>query len=153
MGQKQREKGWQMNCICCSRIGRKCGSYRNRNRVVQRYFCDRCGVSFSEAQPLNGLRVDFKLACQVVHLLCEGMGIRAIQRFTGLHQETVLNILKEAGERAERYCDTAIYEVKAQKCKPMRCTASWDAGSKRRCRTKRSAARCSLFFRLTGIPS
>jgi len=103
-----------MNCICCSQVGRKCGSYRNRNRVVQRYFCDRCGVSYSEAQPLGGLRVDFKLACQVVHLLCEGMGIRAIQRFTGLHQETVLNILKEAGERAERYCDAVIRQVKAE---------------------------------------
>jgi transposase-like protein len=60
---------------------------------VQRYACDRCGKSFSESQPLDGLRVDFKQATQVVALLCESNGIRAIQRLTGLHQETILNIL------------------------------------------------------------
>jgi hypothetical protein len=35
------------------------------------------GVLRCESQPLDGLRVDFKQACNVVHLLCEDMGIRA----------------------------------------------------------------------------
>jgi IS1 family transposase len=81
--------------------------------VVQRYACDRCGKSFSEEQPLDGLRVDFKQACQVVHLLCESMGIRAIQRLTGLHQETVLNILATAGEKAAAHLDAKVVGVAA----------------------------------------
>jgi IS1 family transposase/transposase-like protein len=103
-----------MNCHCCSCKCRKSGSYRNKNRVVQRYACDRCGKSFSQSQPLGELRVDFKVACQVVHLLVEGMGIRAISRFTGLHQETVLNILKEAGDKAAQWHETDVRNVKAE---------------------------------------
>jgi len=102
-----------MNCLCCSGNCRKSGTYRNRNRVVQRYHCDRCGKSFSESQPLDGLRVNFDKACRVVHLLCESTGIRAIQRLTGLHQETILNILETAGEKAVAFLDEKIRNVNA----------------------------------------
>lgn len=80
---------------------------------MQRYACDRCGKSFSEVQPLDGLRVDFDKACQVVHLLCESMGIRAIQRFTGLHQETVLSILETAGKKAAAFLDANVRNVRS----------------------------------------
>ncbi len=59
------------------------------------------------------MRVDFKQACQVVHLLCESMGIRAIQRITGLHQETILNILETAGQKAAAHLDAKIRNVTA----------------------------------------
>ena len=82
------------------------------NRIVQRYRCLRCGTTFSEAQPLAGLRVDFKQACQVVHLLCEGMGIRAIERFTGLHRDTVLSILESAGAKCVNLLHEKIQHLK-----------------------------------------
>ena len=97
-----------MNCHCCSGNCRKSGAYRNKNRVVQRYACDRCGKSFSESQPLDGLRVDFKQACQVVHLLCEGMGVRAISRFTQLDTKTILNILESAGQKATEFQEAKV---------------------------------------------
>jgi IS1 family transposase len=78
---------------------------------VQRYACDRCGKSFSESQPLDGLRVDFKQAAQVVHLLCEGMGIRSIERFTQLNRRTVLGILETAGEKCTALLDAKIHDV------------------------------------------
>ena len=81
---------------------------------MQRYCCIRCNKTFSESQPLHGLRVDFKQACQVVHLLCESMGIRAIQRITGLHQETILNILETAGQKAAAFLDAKVRNVKAE---------------------------------------
>lgn len=52
--------------------------------------------------------MDFKQACQVVHLLCEGMGIRAIERFTRLHRDTVLAILETAGEKCARLLDEKV---------------------------------------------
>jgi len=103
-----------VNCHCCSGNCRKSGAYKNKNRIVQRYACDRCGKSFSESQPLDGLRVDFKLASQVVHLLCEGMGIRAISRFTGLDTKTVMGILETAGEHCARFLDAKIRNVKSE---------------------------------------
>jgi IS1 family transposase/transposase-like protein len=102
-----------VNCHCCSGNCRKSGAYRNKNGIVQRYACDRCGKSFSESQPLGGLRVDFKQACQVVHLFCESMGVRSIQRLTGLHQETVLNILETAGQKAEAFQRAKVWAVEA----------------------------------------
>jgi IS1 family transposase len=81
---------------------------------VQRYFCDRCGKSFKESQPLDGLRVDFKQACQVVNLLCESMGIRAISRITGLDTKTILNILENAGQKAEQFLDSQVRNVRAE---------------------------------------
>jgi len=98
----------QVNCHCCNGETKKFGRFQNRNRLVQRYRCIRCGKTFSESQPLDGLRVDFKQACQVVHLLCESMGIRAVSRLTGLNQETVLNILETAGQKAAAFLDAKV---------------------------------------------
>jgi hypothetical protein len=81
---------------------------------VQRYACDRCGKSFSELQPLDGVRVDFKQACQVVHLFAEGLGVRAICRFTRLNKQTVLNILCKTGERCADLLDQKILNVKSE---------------------------------------
>jgi transposase-like protein/IS1 family transposase len=101
-------KGQVTTCYCCGGETKKSGRFENRNRIVQRFACKRCGKTFSEEQPLNGLRVDFKQAAQVVHLLVEGMGIRAIQRFTGLHQETILSILEMAGQKAASFSDANV---------------------------------------------
>lgn len=76
--------------------------------MVQRFCCKRCGTTFCESQPLQGVRVDFEQAAKVVHLLAETMGIRAISRFTGLDMATVLNILETAGEHCARLLDARI---------------------------------------------
>jgi hypothetical protein len=62
-----------VNCVCCDGITKRRGFYRNKSFNVQRYECLKCGTSFSDKQPLDNLRVDFKAACQVVNLLCEGI--------------------------------------------------------------------------------
>jgi IS1 family transposase len=72
----------------------------------------------SESQPLDTLRVDFKQACQVVHLLCEGVGIRAIERLTGLNRRTVLGILETAGRKCAGLLDAKIRDVQ---CSTVQC--------------------------------
>jgi IS1 family transposase len=67
----------------------------------------------SESQPLDGLRVDFDKACQVIHLLVEGMGIRACERLTGLNRRTVLGILETAGGKCARLLDAKVRYVRA----------------------------------------
>jgi transposase-like protein/IS1 family transposase len=108
------KKGQVTTCYCCGGEVKKSGRFQNRNRVVQRYACKRCGKTFSDVQPLHRLRVEFKQACQVVHLLVEGMGIRAISRFTGLHRDTVLAVLESAGEKCARVLDENVRNVKAE---------------------------------------
>ena len=65
----------------------------------------------SESQPLDTLRVDFQKACQVVHLLCEGI---AVGRLTGLDKKTVLRILVTAGERCAAVLDEKVQDMKAE---------------------------------------
>jgi transposase-like protein len=103
-----------VNCRCCNGEAIKFGRFKNKNRIVQRYRCERCGKTMSESQPLDTLRVDFQKACQVVHLLCEGMGVRAVGRLTGLDKKTVLRILVTAGERCAYLLDAKIRDVKAE---------------------------------------
>jgi transposase-like protein len=104
----------QVNCHCCqSEAVKKSGRFTNKNFTVQRYQCNRCGKTFSDKQPLDGLRVDFKQACQVVNLLCEGMGVRAVARITGLHRDTVLGVLESAGGKCAEFLDVNIRDLKA----------------------------------------
>jgi transposase-like protein len=102
-----------VNCHCCSGETKRFGSFKNKNRLVQRYRCLRCGKTCSESQPLDTLRVDFKKACQVVNLLCEGMGIRAAARISGLHRDTILSILETAGQKFAAFLHAKIRDVKA----------------------------------------
>ena len=81
---------------------------------MRRFRCVRCNKTFSEAQPLDGLRVDFKQACNVVHLLCESMGVRAISRFTGLDTKTILSILETAGQKAAQFLADKIRNVSVE---------------------------------------
>jgi IS1 family transposase/transposase-like protein len=103
-----------VNCVCCNGIAKRRGFYRNKNFNVQRYECLKCGTSFSEKLPLDNLRVDFKQACNVLNLLAEGMGIRAVSRLTGLHQQTVLNVLARAGSKAGRFLDSTVRNVQPE---------------------------------------
>lgn len=63
---------------------------------------------------MNGLRTEPDKMVQVLNLLCEGMGIRAVSRFTGLHQQTVLNVLARAGSVAGRFLDANIKNVQPE---------------------------------------
>jgi transposase-like protein/IS1 family transposase len=103
-----------VNCHCCQGETKKFGRFQNRNRTVQRYRCIRCGKTFSESQPLDGIRTDAEQSARVVELLCEGVGIRATARLTGLDQKTILRILQAAGEHALRLLDAKVQGVKAE---------------------------------------
>lgn len=101
-----------MNCHCCNGEVKKCGRFQNRNGLVQRFKCVRCDKSFSETQPLDGVRIDRDKAVQVVEMLAETMGIRAAARLSRLDKDTVLRILESAGEHCARLLDAKIRNVK-----------------------------------------
>jgi transposase-like protein/IS1 family transposase len=100
-------------CFCCDGESKKFGRFKNKNRIVQRFRCLRCGKTFSETQPLEGVRVDFDKSAQIAHFLVEGVGIRASARLSGLDESTVLNILESAGQHCARLLDQKVNGVKA----------------------------------------
>jgi transposase-like protein/IS1 family transposase len=102
-----------MNCRCCqSEEIKKFGSFSNRNRLVQRYQCLRCGKTFSESQPLAGVRVASDKAAMVVQMLCEGVGVRAAGRLAGVNRNTVLNILETAGQHCGELLNARLVNLK-----------------------------------------
>jgi transposase-like protein/IS1 family transposase len=103
-----------VNCHCCNGEAKYFAKFQNKNRVVRRFRCVRCNKTFSEPQPLDGLRVDFDKVCQAVHLLCESVGIRAISRLTGLNRNTVLRILETAGQKAHQFLNDKVRNVKVE---------------------------------------
>lgn len=103
-----------MNCRCCGGSANKYGKFQNVNRIVQRYRCQRCGTTFSDIQPLDGIRTEADEAARAIGMLCEGMGVRAVSRLTGLDKKTVLRILVSAGEHCASLLDEKIQDVKAE---------------------------------------
>ena len=80
---------------------------------MQRFQCLRCGKTFSEVQPLSETRIDSAKGIQIVHLLCEGVGIRAAARLSGVSNRAVLNVLRSAG----LHC-AALLNAKLRNLKP-----------------------------------
>jgi IS1 family transposase len=82
--------------------------------LVQRYACDRCGKSFSETQPLDGLRIDHAKVIQIVKMLCEGMGVRACARLTDCHRDTVMAVLETTGRKCAALLDARVRYLKCE---------------------------------------
>lgn len=81
---------------------------------MQRFRCLKCGTTFADSQPLEGVRIETDKAVQVVNLLVEGVGIRATSRLTGLDQKTVLNVLASAGQHCARLLDERVRNVQVE---------------------------------------
>lgn len=94
------------NCkIDCHRIGFQNG--------FQRYRCKQCRKSYSDIplKPLDNLRVPFDKAVQIVHLLVEGVGVRATARLASVNCHTVLNVLETVGQKCARLLDQKVRNI------------------------------------------
>src|SRR5688572_8984534 len=82
----------------------------------QRHRCKVCRRTHSDIpeRPLDDLRVDLEKAVRVIHLLVEGVGVRAAARLTQLNERTVLNILRVAGEKCARLLDAKVRNVECE---------------------------------------
>jgi transposase-like protein/IS1 family transposase len=99
-----------VTCHNCQTVTKRFGFTR---QGCQRYRCRTCGKTFADIppKPFEHLRVDTKDGVQVVKLLVEGVGVRAISRLTGLHQRTVLNIIEVAGYKCARLLDRKLVNL------------------------------------------
>jgi len=103
-----------MTCHNCSSICKKFGKFGPQR--IQRYRCKQCKRTFSEEHekqqgPLGGMRISLDKAETILKLMLEGMSIRSIQRITGAHQETILDLLVIAGEKCERIMNAKIKDI------------------------------------------
>jgi transposase-like protein len=107
-----RKSSHKVTCHNCKTEVFKFGFHKG----YQRYCCKQCNKTFTDIppKPLDNLRVSQDKAVQVINLLIEGVGIRAIERLTQLNRRTVLGILELAGEKCERFMEARIRDVQAE---------------------------------------
>lgn len=73
-------------------------------------------------------RLSTKERAQIIGMMCEGMAIRAISRLTGASKNTIVKLLKDAGEACLEYQDEAFRDLA---CKRIQVDEIWSfAGAK-----------------------
>lgn len=101
-----------MTCHNCKIETVKAGRGRNN---AQRWKCQQCGQRFSEPRqtPFGAdVRLPQETVCRILHCLMEGNSIRGTARLCDVEKRTVLNMLKLAGEAAERLLTERVRNVK-----------------------------------------
>lgn len=90
-----------MTCHFCSKDCKRFGRHRNG---LQRFRCNQCRKTFTEEhiRQLDNMRLPLDKAIPALKLLLEGMSVRSVERFTGVHRDTILRLLALAGKRCER---------------------------------------------------
>jgi len=83
-----------MQCPSCDSTKiRKHGHHRGK----QRYICKDCGRQFVEFYTAKGYPEETKRQC--LRMYVNGMGLRAIERVSGVHHTTVIHWVKQVGQR------------------------------------------------------
>jgi transposase-like protein/IS1 family transposase len=100
-----------MNCPNCDSLSKKNGKDRNGN---QRFKCLACGKRYSEPKEKNlgVMRLSEEKALMCLNLLVEGTSVRATERITGVHRDTILNLLEVVGKKCLWIQENLVKNVK-----------------------------------------
>ncbi len=98
-----------MSCPTCKSLGKKNGKDRNGN---QRFKCLTCGKTYTATEKLEGKNLSADKIELCVKLLVEGNSIRAIERITSVHRDTIIRLLQTVGERCLMLQETLVKNVK-----------------------------------------
>ena len=123
-----------MNCITCNSEARRFGKDRKGN---QRFQCLTCKKTFSEPKekPLGNMTLAEDKALAVLQLLVEGCSIRSTERITGVHRDTILDLLNVMGEKCERLM---VEKIKGVSVKHVQCDEIWGyVGMKEKTKNRR----------------
>ena len=83
-----------MKCPKCQSTKIRKYGFKNQK---QRYQCSECGRIFQSNYIGRGYSDDVKQICLKMYL--NGLGFRAIERITGIHHTTIINWVRESGEK------------------------------------------------------
>ncbi len=91
----------------------RCGKDRKGN---QRYLCNECGKYFMAdvPKPLGDMRTSLKDASQALGMILEGLSIRSVERLTGIHRDTIDDLILVVGENCQRLLETTVKNVEVK---------------------------------------
>lgn len=124
-----------MNCPNCNNPGsKKFGRDRTGN---QRFRCLSCGKTFQtpKVKTLDNSRLAEGKALAVLSHLIEGCSVRSTERLTGVHRDTILNLLTIAGRKCEALMLDRIHELRVS---DVQCDEVWSyVGMKKKTKTRK----------------
>jgi IS1 family transposase/transposase-like protein len=93
-----------MMIACAHAQTKRFGFDRKRNPRVR---CLTCGKTWTiqEPKPLGDMRVDVSIAKLALNLLTQGASVRATERITGLHRDTICKLIVHFGDACKRFLD------------------------------------------------
>jgi transposase-like protein/IS1 family transposase len=100
-----------MTCHNCRVEAAKAGKRRDGE---QRYRCSQCGKTFSAPKSFGVVghkQLDESAALMALNLIVEGNSIRSAERITGLHRDTIMRLVVDAGQRCEALLATKVRNV------------------------------------------
>ncbi|HWB82499.1 MAG TPA: hypothetical protein VG675_00020, partial [Bryobacteraceae bacterium] len=80
---------------------------------MRRYRCAVCKKTYTEEHQrlIDAMILPEDKILAIVNMLVEGVGIRSIERLTGVHRDTILRVLIYAGEKCEKLMGRLIVNV------------------------------------------
>lgn len=114
-------KAAPMILATCQHSAKKHGKDRKGN---QRFRCRICGETWIEQgpKPLGDMRISIRDATLALGMLLEGCSIRSVERLTGLHRDTIDDLVLVAGENCQRLLDAKVRDVKVS---DVQCDEIW----------------------------
>ena len=97
-----------MTCHVCQANAKRFGKDRKGN---QRFRCLSCRKTFTTQERIAGMYLPVDKAVLCLTLLIEGNSIRSTERITGIHRDTIIDLLVRAGENCERFLQEQIKDV------------------------------------------
>src|SRR3989442_15368967 len=85
-----------MTCHNGQSICKRFGKHRNG---LQPFRCKKCGRTLTEERdkPLDEMRISLEKAILCLNLIVESNSIRSTERITGIHGDTIMDLLVKAG--------------------------------------------------------
>jgi transposase-like protein len=102
-----------MTCIRCQHgTAKRFGTYGKLR--IQRFRCKSYKATFTEPrQELLGRHyIQTEKAAQIDSLIMDGMSVRAVSRFTGVHQGTILSLLLTVGNKCRNLFDRRARDIR-----------------------------------------
>jgi IS1 family transposase/transposase-like protein len=100
-----------MQCPTCDR---KASLWSKNRSGTQRYRCRPCNRTWTDSpppSPIAPMRIGIERATIILSLLVEGMSIRATERCTNTHRDTITRLLVLAGGKCEVLLDELVQDV------------------------------------------
>jgi IS1 family transposase/transposase-like protein len=121
--------------MTCHNCKTKCAKFGHDRKGNQRFRCCQCYKTYSERpERLDGTNKSEKEIEQIVRLFVEGCSVRSIERITGIHRDTILNVLVIVGNRCERLSENLIHDLPVR---DVQCDEIWGYVG---CKEKRNAS-------------